>query len=335
VFGQPPGGDVNEDDFTADIASVAPYAFLEIALGPLQITPGFRLDGYAIDGQRSLPPVGATPVVGFSRFDAGFDPRLALRYKLTEEVSLQAAAGIFHQAPDAADLSARFGTPALGIERAIHGTLGGRIAITPALTFELVGFYKRLEDLVARSRDPSPKLAGALTQLGTGTSYGVQALLRRELAEGFFGWISYALSRSERQDAPDALTRLFDFDQTHVVSLIASYSLERWVFGARVRYATGFPRTPVVGSFFDAKDDVYQPIFGAQNSIRIPAFFQADARIERSFDLDFGELRVYLDAQNVTYRENPEEIVYDYRFQNRSYIVGLPFLAVLGARLEF
>src|SRR5262249_20712719 len=129
--------------------------------------------------------------------------------------------------------------------------------------------------------------------------------------------------------------RLFDFDQTHVLSLVASYSIDEWVFGTRVRYATGFPRTPVVGAFFDARDDVYQPIFGAQNSIRIPAFFQADLRVERSFDLDFGVLRFYLDVQNVTYRKNPEEIIYDFTFKNRNYITGLPFLASLGARLEF
>jgi TonB family protein len=335
VFGQPPGDDVNADDFVAEIAGIAPYAFLEITLGRLLLTPGFRLDGWVIDGERALPRVGATPQVGFSRLDTGADPRLALKYRLTDDITLQAAGGLYHQAPQPEELSAVFGTPTLGISRAIHGTAGARIALSTALSLEVVGFYKALEDLVTRSRAPTPSLANALTQLGTGRSYGGQVLLRQELAAGFFGWVSYALTRSERQDAPDAPVRLFDYDQTHVLSLVASWAYEDWVFGARVRYATGFPRTPVTGAFFDARDDAYQPIFGAQNSIRIPAFFQADLRIERSFALDFGVVRFYLDAQNVTFRKNPEEIVYDYSFTNRSYITGLPFLASLGARLEF
>mgnify|MGYP001764596158 CR=1 FL=1 len=60
--------------------------------------------------------------------------------------------------------------------------------------------------------------------------------------------------------------------------------------GARFRYSTGYPRTPVVGSFYEARDDLYQPLFGAQNSIRIPGFYQLDVRAEKQFAfVDFIE----------------------------------------------
>ena len=39
--------------------------------------------------------------------------------------------------------------------------------------------------------------------------------------------------------------------------------------------------------------------------------------------------------QNVTDRENPKEIVYDYRYRSRAYITGLPTLPVLGGRFEW
>src|SRR5262249_22299758 len=152
-------------------------------------------------------------------------------------------------------------------------------------------------------------LARALTQDGTGKSYGGQLLLRQELFQGFFGWISYSLTRSERQDHPDRPTRLFDFDQTHVLGVVASYEFHGWVAGARFRYTSGVPRTPVIGSFYDARGDQFQPVFGAHNSIRLPDFIQLDLRLERTFTFRGGlSLNAYLDVQNITNRKNPEEV---------------------------
>jgi len=33
-----------------------------------------------------------------------------------------------------------------------------------------------------------------------------------------------------------------------------------------------------MGSYFDARDDQYEPLFGGQNTTRVPAFYQIDAR---------------------------------------------------------
>jgi hypothetical protein len=90
----------------------------------------------------------------------------------------------------------------------------------------------------------------------------------------------------------------------------------------------------VVSSFYDSRDDVFQPIFGAHNGIRVPGFLQLDLRIERAFAFQRTKLNVFLDVQNVTNRSNAEEIAYSYDYSARKYITGLPTLAVLGARLE-
>src|SRR5205814_2569814 len=108
-----------------------------------------------------------------------------------------------------------------------------------------------------------------------------------------------------------------------------------WEMGGRFRYTTGFPRTPVLGSFYDARDSLSQPIFGAHNSIRIPAFYQLDARLEKAFTLRRYKVNVFLDVQNLTNRKNAEEIVYDFAYTRRSTISGFPTLAVAGLRLEF
>ena len=82
-------------------------------------------------------------------------------------------------------------------------------------------------------------------------------------------------------------------------------------------------------------NDQYDPAFGAHNSIRIPAFYQLDARLERAFVFRREKLNIFLDVQNATNRKNPEEIIYRYNYSQRAYITGFPTLAVLGARFEF
>jgi hypothetical protein len=338
VFGRPPGDDVNADAWHNHILDAAPYVFAEIALfgNKLTIVPGLRIDGFLIEGSAIKPAiVGVTPV-GFSRLDWGVDPRLSVAYRPMRRLTVTAAVGLYHQAPEPTDLSAVFGNPQLNLSSAVHLSLGAAFKITGTLSLELVGFYKSLWDLPSRNEAPTPPLAEALVQEGIGRTYGGQLLLRQELFKGFFGWITYSLSRSERKDHPDRDWRLFDFDQTHVLGVVASYEWRGFIAGVRFRYTSGMPRTPVVGAFYDGRGDQFQPIFGAQNSFRIPDFVQLDVRVEKNFTFHRGvQLNVFADIQNITNRQNPEEVVYNYNFTQRDYIMGLPILAVVGAKVQW
>ena len=180
------------------------------------------------------------------------------------------------------------------------------------------------------------RTAQALVNGGEGRSYGVQFLLRHELAKGFFGWVAYTILRSERKDAASDAYRLFDFDQTHVLTALASYDLGKgFDIGVRGRYASGYPRTPVVDSYFDSRSATYQPVLGAKNSIRIPEFVELDVRLAKRFKFQSSALEIYLDVQNVSNRKNPEEIAYNADYTQRRYIEGLPILPVLGVKWEF
>lgn len=335
VFGQPPGDEYNYDTWKTHILNVGPYAFVDFKVGPVTLTPGLRYDAFLIEGNKSLPPSPNVPPIGYSHLETAFSPRALGRWDVNSRFALTAAYGQYSQAPEPEDLSAVFGTPALTLAKATHVTAGEQLRITDLLSLDVVAFDKTLSDLPVRTRLQNPIVSRLLTQNGEGRSYGLQFLLRQEMWHGFFGWASYAISKSERRYVGDVEWRPFDFDQPHVLSVVASQEIGRWTVGARFRYASGNPRTPVVGSTYDARDDRYDPIFGAQNSIRIPAFWQLDARVDRTFLLgkDFRAL-VFLDLQNVTNHQNAEEIVYSSDFRKRDYIIGLPFLAVLGARVE-
>jgi outer membrane receptor protein involved in Fe transport len=335
VFGQPPGAQVNADDWSINELGVAPFAVAQIKTGRLELQPGVRVEPMVVDGSRALPLVGSAPQQGFRRIDWELDPRVAITYKASERLSLRTGAGLYHQPPDPEDLSSVFGNPTLAPSSAVHGVIGGAYKLRSTLTLELTGFAKYLWDLPARSELATPALAQALDQDGVGRSYGGQLLLRQELVKGFFGWITYSLIRSERKDHPDRDWRLFDYDQTHVLGVLASYQLGHgFEIGGRFRFTSGVPRTPVVDKYFDARSDQFDPLFGAQNSIRVPSFYQLDLRAERTITRPTWRLNVFVDVQNVTNRANPEEIIYNFDFSRRGYITGLPTLAVVGARLE-
>jgi TonB family protein len=339
VFGQPPGSQINVDSWNTRIGSIAPYGQVDFKLlgDRLHVVPGLRVDPYVISGDKIIPASGDAPLIGYMREQSALEPRLNVRFQATDRLSAKAAFGIYHQAPAADDLSAVFGNPTLGIAKATHWLAGLSYRLTERLSAETVGFYSKSSDLVSRSQLNTPLLAQALVQEGEGRAYGGQILLRQELSSGFFGWISYSLIRSERRDHPGSSWRLFDYDQTHVATVVASYELGKgFEIGSRFRYATGFPRTPVIGTFRSATvADIDEPIFGKQNSIRIPDFVQLDVRFAKRFD--FGAVRgeAYLDVQNVTNRKNPEDIVYSYDYGQKGYITGLPILPVVGARIEW
>jgi hypothetical protein len=335
VFGQIPSDDAASDAWSTHELDLGPYAACDLDVGKLTVTPGLRFDMFLLETSRLTPRVGATPPIGYSDLHVSPDPRLALRYRATSRLSFSASAGLYHQAPDPEDRSAVFGTPDLSVSKATQVSAGESLRITQTLSLETTGFYKSLGDLVVRSLSTTPRLARVLVQNGEGRSYGVQFLLRQDLWKGFFGWVSYAISRSERRYEGMEYRR-FDFDQPHVLSVVASQEISRWTFGARFRYASGNPRTPVVGAYYDARIDAYEPLFGAQNSDRLPAFVQLDAKVERQLAVtSWANVRVFLDVQNVTFYPNKEEVAYSSDYARRDYIRGLPTLAIVGGRFEY
>jgi hypothetical protein len=335
VFGQAPGGDTTTDTWTAGVVDVAPYVVATFDLGPLSVSPALRADGFLLQTSRQTPRVGQTPPIGFEQIQGELEPRISARLRVTPRLSILGAAGVYTQPPNPADLSAVFGSPKLGIETADHASLGQSVLLTPTLSLETLAFYKWMGSLAVRDPSPAPMLAQALLAEGVGRAYGVQMLLRQQPWHGFFGWVAYTMSRSERMDTPGAGWRRFDYDQPHVLTVVASKELQAWTVGLRFRYATGLPRTPVTGAFYDAKDDLYQPIFGAQNSIRLPDFWQLDLRVDRSFLLgESARLLVYIEGLNVTNRANGEEYIYNTDYTRRGIITGLPAIAVVGARVD-
>jgi TonB family protein len=339
VFGQAPSDQINADDWTTTVAGIAPFVQGDVSLagGSVHLVPGMRVEPSLVRSSRRTPAQADLPALGTERQDTHLEPRFAARWALTDSIGVRGAVGLYHQPPLAEDLSAVFGNPTLGPARAMQYLGGANVRFSQAISLEVTGFFSQQNDLVTRSPLPTPVQAQALIEDGRGRAYGGQVLLRHELTGRFFGWLSYSLVRSQRTDGGSKTYRLFDFDQTHVLTALGSYDLGAgFEVGVRFRYSTGYPRTPVLQAVYDSRTDSFQPLFGVHNGLRIPAFYELDARVSKRFS--FGgdaNLELYLDVQNMTDHRNPEEIVYNFDYSKKSYITGLPVLPVLGGKLSW
>ena len=207
-------------------------------------------------------------------------------------------------------------------------------------TLDITGFYKELDNLVVSSdavveRD-GEYVPERYTNQGSGEIYGIETLTRHEFANNFFGWLSYTFSVSKRRDAPSSKLRLFDYDQTHILTLIGFYKLPRnWEVGMRWRLVSGNPTTPVIGTVVDTDWDYYVPTYGQVNTGRLPPFYQLDIRLDKRWIYDKWTLNLYVDIQNISNRSNPTSIAYSYDYSEESYSGGLPILPIMGLRGDF
>jgi TonB family protein len=310
----------------------SPGLWAEARIRPLPgltITPGVRIDSYVY----GVAARDRTRTVTFS-------PRLAVRWEATPVWAFKAGAGLYSQGARNGDAVRPFGNPGVLPERAFQLTAGAEMRPAPGLFFSAEAFYKRLSDFIVRSPDTEvvdgQTLPVILDNAGIGRVYGVEVLLRKELTDRLFGWLAYTYSRSQRIDRPGEAWRLFDFDQTHNLTAIASYKLARgWQIGARFRFITGNPQTPVLGSRYLAPLDVYLPIYGAINSGRVPPFSQLDVRIDKVWTFDDWTLDAYLDVLNAYNRRPVEATLYSYDFGQSQYLRGLPIIPTLGLKGSF
>ncbi len=265
-----------------------------------------------------------------------FDPRTQLFWKVAPWITLRAGAGFYSQPPFVAYTLPALGNPALRPLRSFHLGLGadlrlGRLAEGLSATVDL--FYKPLWNDVSETEHGEPPF---FTSQGVGRIYGAEVGVRyRPRSRRWLGQLAYTLSRSERRDRPGAPWRLFDFDQTHVLSAVLQWRPGRgWLLGAAFRYVTGNPYTPVVGSVYDGGNDLYLPIYGAPGSARNPPFHRLDLRVEKGWKLGSGRISLYLDVQNVYDATNPEGVLYSYDYRQSTPVRGLPILPTLGLRGE-
>lgn len=289
----------------------------------LKIIPGMRLD---YDGQIA---------------QASFSPRLTSRYKVLDNLVAKGGVGLFTQPPLPNESGTVFGTPDLDFEKAMHYAAGAEWRILDYLELDGTLFYRDMFDLIEVSSAITVDDSGQgedvrYTNLGEGRAYGMELLLRHYPQNRFFGWVSYTLSRAERQDPVTKEYSPFRFDQTHILTAVAGYNLPYDIdVSTRFRLVTGNPYTPVVDSVWDADEDDFDPVYGDRLSARTDTFHQLDVRIDKKFIYDTFIIGAYLEVINAYNATNAEGRDYNYDHSESAPVPGLPIIPTLGVNGRF
>ena len=318
--GQPPAGPFDTTppvNTTGTGAVFEPAVYAELEATPWRgsrIVPGVRVDYTKDTGAWDLSPriVVRQDVTGLS----GDEPR----------TTLKAGVGLFTQPPDVSQTNAVFGTPGLVSNRAYHYDVGVERQVTDHITASLDGFYKQLDNLVEQG----------LGNTGSGDVIGAETLLRYSPDERFFGWIAYTLSRSERRPSPSQPLRLFQYDETHILTVLGSYRIGRgWELGMRYRLTSGYMYTPQTYGFYDENVGTYLPLSAyPPSSSRLPLFHALDVRVDKTWAFPWGTVGAYLDVLNIYNQGNVDGISYDYNFTHSTPANDLPIIPSIGLRVE-
>ncbi len=241
--------------------------------------------------------------------------------------------GKYHQFPQGPQVINGMGNRNLTYEKADHYSLGVEQQLPDSWSVKLEGYYKKLYDLVI-PHDPENYLNG-----GSGKAYGVEALVKKTRTTDWSGWLSLAYTKTKRYNDITGEEFPFSYDQPLVVNIVYEWNFAKnWTFGAKWRYQSGAPFTPVIGTeTYTNKDGSTgtRPVYGEKGSERLPDYHRMDVRISRDFLFDTWKMTAYLDLINAYNNNNVSGYQYNGDYTSRKKITELPLLPALGIRGEF
>jgi hypothetical protein len=301
-------------------STAAAYLSLALSIGArLELSPGVRLVRYAEQGVVALAP----------------EPRLNARWTLSERVAIKGSVGRYSQMaslPVGVPGFDAFDLRDLGLQRSTQSSLGVTTKLgTKRGTFaelDVTGFYQQLQVTDLRSTLSADFRVQDFLEMRPGRGYGLEVLLRRPDSERLHGWLAYTLSRSQRQI--DGVWGDSDWDQRHILNLLASYRLGRgYSIGGRVHYNSGRPFPVEMPG--NSSEVEYR---------RLPAFYQLDLRADKRMVFDRFTVTAYVEIGNATLTPEVTALstafhqdgtpVLDGSVQQLGYRIALPSLGVRG-----
>jgi hypothetical protein len=267
---------------------------------------------------------------------ATWGPRFSAAYLLTGKTTLEASYGYYNEAPSRIEgntyLDPFLGNPHLGSEQSVASVVGVEQSLEQGLSVRVEGYEKDFSKLIVGALPPLN-----YTNEGTGRARGIEVFLRREHTDRFFGWISYSLSDSQRQDGPGLPQYPYDFSEPNNLQVVANYKLNPgWDTGFKFLYSSGLPYTPVIlGSYSSVNGSFYVPNTGPINSQRLPDYVRLDVSTSLKTTYDTWEWRVYLEIINVLNNKDVLGYQYNANYTQQSAVLDLPFLPYLGFEAKY
>ncbi|MGK7311653.1 MAG: TonB-dependent receptor [Candidatus Longimicrobiales bacterium M2_2A_002] len=295
-------------------------------------------------------------------------PRLSVKRFFGDDLAVKLAAGRYTQAlhslrdeevPIGIDLWVTAGERApvvvsdqaqVGIEAFRGGWSGSAEA-----------YYRTFDGVIATNNADDPNDPEDDFLVGSGASYGLDLLIRREPAEDrrVDGWVTISLLRA-RRSFPDPLTPEADtvsyppiYDRRVDVDLVLRAPFPGGIqAGLRFNFGSGLPFTRPVGAYpvwsYEIADGQLRPqdedelqtavVLGDRNAERYPSYHRLDISFRKRYEKSWGTLTPFLDLLNV-YNRRDNVLFYFYEYDEdppvRTRISMLPVVPTFGVEVRF
>jgi hypothetical protein len=205
-------------------------------------------------------------------------------------------------------------------------------------------FGKRYDALLERNPLDDRDMVGDEFRSITGTSSGVDVMLRQVETGPVSGWLTYTYSRNTRTDGVSRWRPAQD--RRHSANAVGTWRLANGtVLSARAGFGSGVPFTNVDaqlvrrvadprGSKWDRNVSTrdIQSVTGARNAEQLPWFARLDLSVQRTFVKGRGTFTPVFGLINATNRKNVFAYRFDYRSSpaTRESLSQLPIVPTLG-----
>lgn len=226
-------------------------------------------------------------------------PRLAANWRPKPGMRVSATAGVFYQSPRFLVRAASPDNFAIENERVTHVSVGFERSFGSNWSLLVEPYYQWLDNLVVEQE----RTSGRVTNDGEGTNLGLDVVLSRRFADGWFGNVVYAYNNARIDDNDGFGDYDADFNREHFFSIGGSWEItQRWKLGARWKWATGRPTDDFV-----INSDVlgpgqplrYSKELTQRNALRLDDYHSLNVRVDYRRTLGPVDLVAFLDVINV------------------------------------
>lgn len=247
-----------------------------------------------------------------------FDPRIAIRYQLFENVAVKLAWGIFHQNLKLlTDPSFSFfdtwlpSDSTVNISKSIHYILSIESQPFPGYDLNFDLYYKTMNDITEMNRTAlQTTTVRDVFYIGNGYSYGAEFFVQKKFGK-FTGWFGYAYGYIISQFDQINYGKEFHpkYDRRHDLKLVLNYTLnEHWAFSTSFLFQSGQPytgatsrvRVNLPGQTYGSNKVINSDLYG----LRLPPSHQLNVNVNYSFKTFGLESLLNIDIYNVYNRRD-------------------------------
>jgi hypothetical protein len=247
--------------------------------------------------------------------ESQLSPRINILYAPGDRNALRFGWGRFYQSQGIHELQVEDGVSGFfPAQLAEHRLVSFETRLTPALRLSFSAYDKSVSRARPRFENlfdpldlfPEARADRVRIEPERASARGLEISLRSAAGGRLHGWVNYAYASVEDEIDGEWVPR--SWDQRHAVNFGLNFSpTPLWSFDVAGAYHSGWPTTEVSAETEQAPDGslTIQPVLGARNAERFPAYHRLDLKVSRHVTLSRGRLTLYVEVLNVYDQENP------------------------------